>query len=91
MRVTLEVPSRFARFADGHRAFELEGSTLEALLERLWQDHPDLRSRIVDSNGQLYPYLVVIHNHARFQAADLGRLAPQDGDKLEIMTLASGG
>ena len=91
MRVVLEIPSGLARFASGQSSLELEGQTIEDLFDRLWQVHPELRSRILDEQGQLYPYLAVIHNRERLTHKGLDRLKLQDGDTLEIMTLASGG
>ena len=91
MRIVFELPSGLERFTTGQRSIELEGKTLGDLFDRLWQDHPDLRARILDQDGKIYPYLAVNHNQKRLIPEEIDRVTLQDGDTVEVMMLVSGG
>jgi len=91
MAVALQIPPRLARYAGGQRSFELSADSLAGLLDRLCQIHADVRSRLLDGQGRLYPYLAVIHNQQQLNSDELIQLSLCDGDRVEIVTLASGG
>lgn len=91
MSVLLELPSALARYAGGKKSLIVSGDTVHALVEALCQDHPQLRSRVLDKNNQLYPYLILIKNDLRLSPQDLCNIPLKDGDTLEVMTLAGGG
>ncbi len=91
MNVTVELPSALARYARGQRSVVATGENVRVLFDALWQQHPQLRGRVLDKRDQLYPYLVLLKNNERLGPQDLRTITLQDGDKLEIMTLAGGG
>ena len=91
MSVTLQIPLRLARYAGDQREFHLEAESLTHLLNRLCHHHPDLRLRLLDGAGKLYPYFAILHNEQRLMDDQIEQLIVSDGDYLEIMTLASGG
>ena len=91
MGVELIIPPRLARFAGGERRFQQLGKSLQEHLNAICQAHPDLRSRLLDERGNLYPYLAVLYNKRRISLLDAQEITLHDGDTLEIMMLASGG
>jgi molybdopterin converting factor small subunit len=91
MIVTVELPSALARYADGQKSVVVAGDNVRAVFDVLWQQHPQLRGRVLDKQDQLYPYLILFKNNERLGPRELREITLQDGDKLEIMTLAGGG
>ena len=91
MPITVELPEALARHSGGNKHFAASGATVGQVLENVWQTHPELRSRVVDNDGRIYPYLVLFHNGRRLSAEEAPATELVDGDRLEIMTLAGGG
>ena len=91
MRVVFQIPPRFARYANDQSSFELEGQSVQDLLDGLCRDYPTLRLRLLDKTGSLYPYLTLIHNQKCLSAEEFDGIALQDGDSFDIMTRVSGG
>lgn len=91
MSVNLELPSALARYAGGNKFLVASGDNVRTMFEKLWKDHPQLRSRVLDKRDQLYPYLILIKNNERLSPQELCDIPLQDGDILEVMTLAGGG
>ncbi len=91
MPITVELPEALARHSGGKKQITASGTTVAQALENIWQSHPELRSRVVDNSGRIYPYLVLFHNGRRLSLDEATATALADGDRLEIMTLAGGG
>ncbi len=91
MSVTVELPSALARYAGGTKFLVASGSNVRSMFEKLWEDYPQLRIRVLDKRDQLYPYLILIKNNVRLSPQELSDIPLDDGDTLEVMTLAGGG
>ncbi|MCH2124312.1 MAG: MoaD/ThiS family protein [Pirellulaceae bacterium] len=91
MLIHLKIPSRFSRFAHGDHEFSLHVETMEQLLEDVCQQNPELRSRLLNEAGSLWPYFAVLHNSQRLSCEGLSNLNLSHEDTIEIMTLVSGG
>jgi sulfur carrier protein ThiS len=79
------------RYAGGAEAPEAAGATAAAALEDLCRRHPDLRVRLLDGQGALYPYFHLFRNGERLERAALAGAALREGDRLEVLAAASGG
>lgn len=90
MSVQVDLPAGLARYSNNQTTVSIAARSLNELFGQLWRHYPDLRVRIVDDGGNVHPYLAVIHNHRRIPNQD-SRVLLEDGDLIEIMTLASGG
>jgi len=91
MSVQLTIPSSLTRYADGHSKFNLSGLSVAEVLDLLIEQHPDLKIRLRDERGNLYSYLPMFRNEEKLPLSGLDKVSVQDGDSLEIITLASGG
>ncbi len=91
MSVNVELPSALARYAGGTKFLVASGDNVRMLFEKLWEDYPQLRIRLLDKRDQLYPYFVLIKNNVRLSPQELCDIPLDDGDTLEVMTLAGGG
>jgi len=89
--VTVEVPAAFARYSDGTHIFHLSGSNTGEVLDKLLQQHPDLRIRLMDADGKLYSYLPFYLNQNKLPDRSYRSRALTDGDRLEVIAIASGG
>ena len=91
MPVEIIIPQRLSRYADGQRNFQVQPGTLQEMLQLLCRRHPELRLRLLGEADQLHPYFAVLLNQQTSSAEDAATISCRDGDRLEIVTLASGG
>jgi len=86
--VRLILTPMLRRYSGGRSEFELAGATsVGDALDGLFATFPDLRERVLDTQGRLHPYLRVFRND---QAA--GLVSPVVlGDVIEIVAAAAGG
>ena len=89
--VTVEVPASFSRYAAGKHVFQLNGSSICEILDRLLQQHPDLRIRLMDDDGKLYSYLPFYLNQDKLPDQGYRSWKLAAGDRLEVIAIASGG
>lgn len=91
MSISVELPRSFARFAGGEYKFEMEARTVGAVMSELFDRFPDLKIRLVNDRGEMYPYLPAFVNNEKLSLTAYAAQALSPGDKLEFVTLASGG
>jgi len=89
--VTFEVPSVLRRFSGGAAALSVEAATAGEALERVFDVCPDLRSRVIDASGRVFPYLIFFHNGREVPRTALDGVALSDGDTVEMIGAAEGG
>lgn len=89
--VVVDVPSEFKRYAGGGDKFELEGANVGEVLDGLLHQHPDLRVRLMNDRGELYSYLPVFLNQNKLPDRGYRSRVVNDGDRLEVIAIASGG
>ena len=56
MTVTVQIPAVLRRYSAGEPDVPVEAATVGEALERLFERHPELRARVLDDAGDLYPY-----------------------------------
>jgi len=81
----IAIPDVLRRYSGGEARLVVRGSTAREALEAL---PAALRERVLDEQGRLQPYLVLVLDGARVESLDRA-LAP--GDRLEILAAAGGG
>ena len=91
MTVVLELPPEFQKYADGQATVELEGQTVNAVLDELCLRFPDLDARVRRRPDEAYPYLPIFLNGKKLPLQGLSQIEVNDGDRLEVFALASGG
>lgn len=91
MPVSVSIPDELTRYSDGRKQIDVDAATIGELLQILFTDFPELRCRLVDSNGHFYPYIPAFLNGEKLplQGSSNGRL--QDGENLAFILVASGG
>lgn len=90
MSVLVEIPGALSRYSNGEETLSVEAETVGGVLEAVWQRFPELRTRVLDSNDTVYPYLLLAVNHQPIPRGQLDRTVTT-GDRVEIIALADGG
>ena len=91
MALTVSLPSILARLADGNRALSANGQTVGDAVADLTRQFPPLAPRLVDEQGEPYPFVTYYLNDEDIRFAG-GFAAPvRDGDELTIVSAVAGG
>jgi molybdopterin synthase sulfur carrier subunit len=93
MAVSFRIPTYLSAFADGRNSLTVGGSpeTVSAALERLWQDYPALRDRIVDEQCEVRQHINIFVGEEAIRFADGLRTKVPDGTEILIVPAVSGG
>jgi sulfur-carrier protein len=89
--VTVHLPEFLRRYGGGAADVAAHGATVGDVLADLFRTRPDLRVRVVDAQGAVFPYLLVFRNGDEVPRAALMSSALADGDRIEIVAGAEGG
>ena len=91
MPITIELPEDLIRYSDGQTQLAMSGETVGEVLASLFAEHPDLQPRLIGRRGELFPYLPLFLNGQKLSSQNYSTIAVADGDRLEVIVLASGG
>jgi hypothetical protein len=91
MTVQIRLPEMLRRYAGGAETLEAEGDDVRAALESVFARHPDLRARIVDPAGRLYPYFVLTRNDRELPRDGALDATVSRGDVIDVIGAAEGG
>ena len=87
--VRLRIPEALRRYSGGAEEVVVRGATVADALDDLFRHHPDLRIRVLDTQGAVHPYLRLFRNETEIPPALDTPLAA--GDLVEIVAAAAGG
>ena len=73
--------------AGGEGRHELDGSTIGELIQRLEDQHPELRGWILDERGHIRRHINVYVNGEPGE----GRTPVEEGDRVDVLPAISGG
>ncbi len=90
MAILVEIPHAISRYSDEETQVSLEGQTVGAVLDALFQRFPDLKLRVLDREGNLHAYLLLFQNGQKLPRTRDNHPI-QSGETLEIVALAEGG
>jgi sulfur-carrier protein len=91
MSVVVKIPTQLRGAAGGESEAEVEGATVQEVLDGLFQRHAELRERISDEDGSLRRFVnvYVAGEDIRFLE---GLATPvKDGSELTILPAVAGG
>jgi sulfur-carrier protein len=91
MSVVVKIPTQLRAAAGGESEAEVEGATVQEVLDGLFQRHEELRERISDEDGTLRRFVnvYVAGEDIRFLE---GLATPvKDGSELTILPAVAGG
>jgi sulfur-carrier protein len=93
MPVTVRIPSYLASFAGGRNSLALESSpaTVSDALAMIWKDHPGLRDRIIDEQGEVRQHINIFVGEEAIRFAEgLATKVPAEAE-IMIVPAVSGG
>ncbi len=86
-QVAVTIPRMLADLIDEPRSFELEASSVAAVLDELTRRHPQLAVHLFDEMGAVRQHVSVFHNERQAELAS----TTTDGDRVVILQAVSGG
>ena len=89
--LTIQIPSPLLRYSEGQTSLDVEAQTVGAALDALFAVFPGLASRVLDKNGNIPPYLILLHAGEALVRDDFRDHVVQAGDSLDIIPAVEGG
>ena len=91
MAIVFEVPHALDRFTDGQTEIELAAENVQEALNSTWEKFPELKSRVLNEQGELFPYLTLFHNGNALPRSGFDSIPLQNQDQLTLFAIAAGG
>jgi MoaD family protein len=91
MSVLVKIPTQLRAAAGGEAEAEVEGATVQEVLNGLFQRHEELRERISDEDGSLRRFVNVYLAGEDIRFLDGLATPVKDGAELTILPAVAGG
>ncbi len=91
MSVRVRIPTPLRKFTGGQEAVEVDGATINAIIDSLESAHPGLRERICESDGTVRRFVNVYVNGDDIRFLENLDSAVKDGDEVSIVPAIAGG
>jgi sulfur-carrier protein len=91
MQIQVTIPSLLADCTGGRRRFALQAETLAGALQRLLEEHPQLRPHLYDEAMRLRRHVLIFYNERNLATITDRDVALQSGDRLFVLQAVSGG
>jgi molybdopterin synthase sulfur carrier subunit len=91
MAVQIRIPTPLRRFTGGTDVVSANGSSLKEIIDDLERNHPGLRERLLDENGELRRFVNVFINGDDVRFLDQLSSKVKDGDDISIVPAIAGG
>jgi molybdopterin converting factor small subunit len=91
MSVVVKIPTQLRAAAGGEAEAEVEGATVQEVLEGLFERHGELRDRLSDEDGSLRRFVNVYIAGEDIRFLDGLATPVSDGSELTILPAGAGG
>ncbi len=91
MAVTVRVPTPLRRLTDGQGEVEVEAKTVREAIEKLEEQYPGFKERLLDENGELRRFVNLYLNDEDIRFLKGADTELKDGDVLSIVPAIAGG
>ncbi len=91
MSVTVKIPTQLRAAADGEAETQLDGATVQEVLDGLFARYGELRARIADDDGSLRRFVNVYLAGEDIRFLDGLATPVADGAELTILPAVAGG
>ena len=91
MSVVVKIPTQLRPAAGGAAETEVDGATVQEVLNGLFERHEELRSRIADDDGSLRRFVNVYLAGEDIRFLDGLATPVKDGSELTILPAVAGG
>ena len=87
----VRIPGSLREQVGGESTVEVEGATVQEILERLTTEHPGIRGRLLDDGGQLRRFVNVFVDDEDIRHRDGLHTAVEPGQQVSILPAVAGG
>lgn len=91
MEIEVSVPALLADCTGGKARFPLSADTLQEALDRLFSHYPLLKRHVFSEQGDVRQHVLICYNNDNIAWLESMDIPLQQGDKVFIMQLVSGG
>ena len=91
MTVLVKIPTQLRSAAGGEAEAQLDGATVQEVLEQLYARHQELRARLADEDGSLRRFVNVYVAGEDIRFLDGLATPVSDGAELTILPAVAGG
>lgn len=91
MGVSVLIPTPLRNLTGGAEKVDAEGATLGELIDDLERQHPGLKERLLDENGEMRRFVNVYINQEDVRFKDGLKTALSEGDEVSIVPAIAGG
>ncbi len=91
MAVIVRVPTPLRRLTDGQGEVEVQASTVREAIEKLEEQYPGFKERLLDENGELRRFVNLYLNDEDIRFLKGADTELKDGDILSIVPAIAGG
>lgn len=85
------IPSSLRRYTAGQSKAEVDGRTVNEVIENLEKQYPGVKSRLCDDTGQIKRYVNVFVNDQEIRALQGSDTPVLDRDEVSIVPAMAGG
>ena len=91
MGVLIEIPSALKQYVNNQDEVEVDGRSVEEVLNSLCTQFTELKPNLFDEDGKVRNFINVYLNDDDIRYADGMKSAVKDGDSIQIVPSISGG
>ena len=91
MGVLIEIPSALKQYVNNQDEIEVDGSSVEEVLDSLCIQFTELKPNLFDENGTVRNFINVYLNDDDIRYADGMNSAVKEGDSIQIVPSVAGG
>ena len=91
MSVTVRIPGPLRKITNGADKVEVEGANLGDLIDAMENDHPGMKERLLDENGELRYFVNLYLNNEDVRFLSGLSTALNAGDEVSIVPAVAGG
>tara|TARA_B100001013_G_scaffold164530_1_gene98488 strand:- start:127 stop:417 length:291 start_codon:yes stop_codon:yes gene_type:complete len=91
MGVSIRIPTPLRRVTNGQDRLEVDASTISDGIDKMEQQYPGIRERLVDDQGELKEFVNVYANGEDIRFLDGLNTQLKDGDEVSIVPAVAGG
>ena len=91
MSSILKIPSPLRRFTNGEASIEVNGNSVNKVLEELFNAHPDIKGHLIEDDGNLRNFVNIFINGEDVRQKGGLEAEVADGDDVRIIPSIAGG
>lgn len=91
MSIKVRIPTPLQKLTANAAEVEIEGKTVQELIENLEKKFPGIKERVTDEQGKLRRFVNIYVNEEDIRFLNLDKTPLKDGDEVSIIPAIAGG